>query len=561
VVAALLLAAGGAYLLLRTGGRPLGTGNILVLDLAGEIPEESPDDILGRWFAGERRTLLDITRMLRLAERDRGIGAVLVRVGPLDAGWGKTQELRDAIASFGRSGKPVVASLEYAGTREYYLATGAGRIVMVPSGMLLLNGIAAHLPFARRALDRVGVKAELEHVGEYKSAGELFARETPSPEHLEAISSMLDDLYEQLVEGIAKSRKLSGDSTRQLVDRGLLSAQQALEAGLVDDLAYGDEVTEWIRGRIPGRPEEIPEEAYLRRVRSRRGGAARIAIVHVTGTIVPGRSARGQFGGPMAGSETIARALTQARSDPGIRAIILRVDSPGGSGSASDIIWRETQLARRSKPLVVSMSDLAASGGYWVSMGADAIVAEPATLTGSIGVVGGKFDLGGFYRLVGIHWEVVQRGRNADLFTDVHGFSEEQRRILRENLESFYRLFLEKVADGRNLKPPDVERVAGGRVWTGHQALERGLVDRLGGLEAAVESAREKAKIPKGKPLSLEVFPRGRSFFEALREGQWTRSGASLPPEIRDLLAGWEVSARFPAGDPVLLLPEAPPVR
>lgn len=543
-----------------TWGPRIPPNSVLMLEISGEIPEEGADSFLDRLVAGERKTVLDIDRMLRRASRDPRLAGVLVRIGPLEEGWGKIQELRDAFAAVEASGKPVVASLEFAGTKEYYLATGAGRIAMVPSGVLLLNGLAVQLPFAKGALDRARIRADLEHVGEYKDAGDVFTRERPSTAQLEAMNDLLDSLYGQLIAGIAASRKLTQEKTRETVDRGILSAAQALEAGLVDELAYADQVREGFKKKAAGVVRELDETTYLDSVRRSRGDGARIALIYATGTIVPGRSSRSQYAGRLMGSDTVAHALAEARRDDGIRAIVLRVDSPGGSGVASDVIWRETQLARKKKPLVVSMSDLAASGGYWISMGADAIVAEPATLTASIGVVGGKFDLGGLYEWVGLHWEILQRGRHADLFTDAHGFTEEQREIVRASMEGFYREFVSRVGEGRKMKREDVERAARGRVWTGQQARDLGLVDRLGGLDVALDLVREKAGIPESRPLSLEVFPRGKGFLESLREGDVTRSSLALPEPLRALAARAELSERLGRETVLLLLPDPPVV-
>ncbi|HMC83846.1 MAG TPA: signal peptide peptidase SppA [Candidatus Polarisedimenticolia bacterium] len=556
---ALLILGLGLAVVALTSAPRVPDNSILVLDLSGQIPEEESLSVLERLLTGERKTVLDVVCMLRRAQEDSRVRAVWVRIGPLEEGWGKVQEMRDALVAYGRTGKPLVASLEFAGTLEYYLATGASRITMVPNGLLLLNGVAAQLPFVKGALDKLRIRADLEHIGEYKSASDMFTRDRASEAQLEATNGLLDSLYAQLVGGIAAGRKLSEGKTRQIVDRGILSAREGRQAGLVDELAYSDQVREELKRRIPGKVRDLDERSYLQVVRQSQSRGGRIALIYATGTLVSGRSSASEYGGRFAGSETVAEAIADARRDSGIKAIVLRVDSPGGSGIASDVIWRETQLARKKKPFIVSMSDLGASGGYWISMGADAIVAEPATVTGSIGVFAGKFDLGRFYNWIGVNWEILQRGRNADLLTDIHGFTEEQRSLLRGNLMEFYRAFIRQVASGRKMTEEEVNQVAQGRIWTGQQAKDRGLVDRLGGLDAALELARVKAGIPKSQALSIEIFPHRKGLLESLREGELgTTSAHSLPAPIRALAARAEISERLGREAVLLILPEMP---
>jgi len=557
---ALLILGLGLAVVALTSAPRVPDNSILVLDISGQIPEEESLSVLERLLTGERKTVLDVVRMLRRAQADSRVRAVWVRIGPLEVGWGKVQEMRDALLAFGRTGKPLVASLEFAGTLEYYLATGASRITMVPNGLLLLNGVAAQLPFVKGTLDKLRIRADLEHIGDYKNASDIFTRDRASAAQLEATNALLDSLYAQLVGGIAAGRKLSEGKTRQIVDRGILSAREGRQAGLVDELAYSDQVREELKRRIPGKLRILEERSYLQVVRqSRSGGGGRIALIYATGTLVSGKSSASEYGGRFTGSETVAEAIAEARRDSGIKAIVLRVDSPGGSGIASDVIWRETQLARKKKPFIVSMSDLGASGGYWIAMGADAIVAEPATVTGSIGVFAGKFDLGRFYDWVGVNWEILQRGHNADFLTDIHGFTEEQRSLLRGNLMEFYRAFVRQVASGRKMTEEEVDQVAQGRVWTGQQAKDRGLVDRLGGLETALELARVKAGIPGSQALSIEIFPHRKGLLESLREGELgTTSALSLPAPLRALAARAEISERLGRETVLLILPEMP---
>jgi protease-4 len=325
----------------------------------------------------------------------------------------------------------------------------------------------------------------------------------------------------------------------------------------VDELVYADELDERLKGA-----EKLSPGRYVKAARGLGfDGRPKIALVYAVGTIIPGEGGQGPLGGRYLGSDTLARALREARRDAGIRAIVLRVDSPGGSGTASDVIWREVELAKKAKPVVASMGDMAASGGYYIAMGGDEIVAQPGTITGSIGVFGGKFSLRRLYDKVGISQETVLRGKHAALFSDYRPWDAEERAKVESLMVGFYEDFVTKAAEGRKRTPEEIDRVAQGRVWTGAEALERGLVDKLGGLDVALEAAKARAKIAKGQEVALVVLPERKSWFEALMERQeedpegatdGARLAAALPKELRSLL---EAAVALSDRGPIARLP------
>jgi protease-4 len=425
------------------------------------------------------------------------------------------QELRDALVRFQRSGKPSWAHIEDASNLEYFLATACAKIAASPTSLVDVSGLAAEITFFRGALDKLGVEAQFEGVGRYKNAPNQLTERGFTQPHREQMNALVDSLFSQYVAGIAESRGLEDDVVRALVDRGPFRASEAKQVGLVDELLYRDEV----ETRVPG-ITRLNAAAYAR---AARGGAfdrrPRLALVYAAGDLMPGQSQESPFG-RVAGADTVIQGLRAAREDASVRAIILRVDSPGGSGTASDAIWREVQLARRAKPVVASMGDYAASGGFYVAMGADAIVAQPGTITGSIGVFSGKLSLRGLYAKLGISQETVSRGRNATLFSSYEPWTESERAKVHEMNLAFYDTFVSKAAEGRKKTPAEIEAVAQGRVWTGLEALDGGLVDTLGGLDMAVRLARERARIPAGQDVQLVVLPESKGFFATLMERQ-----------------------------------------
>lgn len=541
----------------------------LVLRPGGELQEVPPTDVVGQVFGRDVKTVHAFVENLRKAERDPRIRSVLLMPSTLSLPyWGKVQELRDAVLEFRKSGKRVIAFLEYGGDREYYLASAADRVYLLPTSPLDLTGVASYEVFLRGALDKIGAYPDFLHIGDYKTAVNQLTEREFTPAHREMSESLNRDMYDQLVRGIAEARKKTEDEVRALLDQGPFVPEAALRHGLVDDLVYEDQLDD----RVPELREGTEEIRRLegtdyQRVRPRDVGfrpRSRIAIVYAVGTIVSGRSSFDPINGAVIGSETLVEQIRRIRDDRSIRAIVLRVDSPGGSSIASDVIWRELMITRdqnKERPLIASMSDLAASGGYYISMPAQAIVAHPGTLTGSIGIYTGKLALGGTMDKIGVTTETVKSGENADMYSPFTPFTPGQRERVQDYMQGFYENFVEKAAESRRMTPEQIDAVAQGRVWTGRQARERGLVDELGGLETAIRIAKERAGIDAGEDVELVVYPPRRSLYEALTE----QFGASASgwgllanrAEAQALAAITAPARLFRRGEPLALMPFA----
>jgi protease-4 len=510
-------AVGAVALVVRGSGRsPVswsGGDQYLALDVWGEVPE-MPAGGLGAFFESRPPSLRSLVDAVDRAGKDPAVRGLVLRVGSIDAGWARVQDLRNALERFRRSGKPSWAHLEYAGNTEYYLATGCSKIAASPTALLDVSGLSADVTFFMGALDKAGVQAQFEGVGKYKNAPNQFTETGFTEPHREQMEALVESLFEGYVAGIAESRRLAPERVRGLVDEGPFDAARAKAAGLVDELLYRDQVEQ----RVPG-SQRLGAARYVKAARGFSFGTRpRIALVYAVGDIISGESQSSPLGGGMVGSETVIRGLRQAAEDDSVKAIVLRVDSPGGSGAASDAIWREIGLARRRKPVVASMGDYAASGGYYISMNADAIVAQPGTITGSIGVFSGKFSFRGLYDKIGISEEAVQRGRFARLFSSNDPWDETERARVRALNVAFYDTFVTKASEGRKKKKDDLEAVAQGRVWTGQEALANGLVDRLGGMDVAFSVARERARL--GAAAEIVVMPERKGLLETLMERQ-----------------------------------------
>lgn len=511
-------AVGAVALVVRGGGssRPgevFSGGGYLAIELRGDMPE-GPAPV-ANFFETRPPSIRALVEAVDRAAHDRRVKGLLLRVGPVSTGWARVQELRDALVRFKATGKPAWAHLEEAGNLEYFLATGCSKIAAAPTAMLDVSGLAAEVTFYRGALDKLGVEAQFEGVGKYKNAPNQLTERGFTAPHREQMEALVGELFDAYVSGIAEGRRLEPQAVRALIDKGPFLATAARDAGLVDELLYRDEVEQ----RVPGGARILPA-SY---VKSARGGAfdrrPKLALVYAVGDLMPGESQQGPFGN-VAGADTIIQGLRTAREDSSVRAIILRVDSPGGSGTASDAIWREVQLARREKPVVASMGDYAASGGFYVAMGSDLVVAQPTTITGSIGVFSGKVSLRGLYAKLGISQETVRRGRHAALFSSYEPWTAEERAKVRELNQAFYDTFVSKAAEGRKKTQAEIEAVAQGRVWSGREAAAAGLVDRLGGLEESIELARKRAGIPSGQDVQLVVLPESKGLWETLMERQ-----------------------------------------
>ena len=557
-----------ALMVLMVGREPaVAAHSVLTLRVEGELDETGSADVFSGFVANRRPSVRSIVDNLRKAKSDARITGVIVRPGNLtSAYWGKLQEVRDAILDYRKSGKPAVAYLEYGGTREYFLATGCDRILLTPSSPLDLSGLATYALFLRGTLDKIGATADYRHIGDYKTAPNQLTEKTFTPAHREMEESLNSDFFEQLVQAVAEGRKKTAADVRTLVDEGPFLATDALRAGLVDAVAYEDQIDEQPSLAAWKNAVRLESDAYARVSQESLGlgRGPRIAVINVVGLISSGRSGYDPLNGPVAGSDTLIEYIRKARKDSSIRAIVLRVDSPGGSTIASDVVWRELTLARAAHPLVVSMSDLAASGGYYVAMAAPDIVAQPGTLTGSIGIYGGKIVLGGTYEKLGMNVEAVTRGRNAGMGSPVKPFSDSERQKLDEELKAFYDQFVQRVAESRKMKTESVDAIAQGRVWTGRQAKNLGLVDALGGLDRAVAIAKERAKIPAGQNVELVIYPPKRTLLDWVSDslGSRTDGRAELAALVgitdRRAVGVLTAPARlFRPGEPLALMPFA----
>jgi protease-4 len=562
IVFAVSISAFGMLLLFSAVGRePRVTGNsTLVLRIGGDLNEMEPGGVLGPFLEG-RPTVRGVVEMLRKAKADKRITSLILKPSGSGALWGKVQEVRDAVADFRRSGKPAIAYLEYGGEQEFYLATACDKVFLMPSATLDLTGMASYELFLRGTLDKIGAYPDALHIGEYKTASNTLTEHTFTPAHREMAESLNNDLFEQLVRGIADGRKKSEANVKALIDHGPFLPEDALRAGLIDDLAYEDELDDKVK-LASGKIHYVDMNEY-RQVSAGSLGLNRgpkIAVIYATGLIASGKSTYDTTGGQVAGSETLIEYLRKARADNAVKAIVLRVDSPGGSAIASDVIWREVVLTKNQKPLIASMSDVAASGGYYISMPAHAIVAEPSTLTGSIGVVLTKFVVDGTLKKLGMNMEGVSQGKFANMYSPVRPFSPEERARMAENMQATYDTFVEKAAQGRNTTPERIDAIGQGRVWTGRQAKEIGLVDELGGLERAVALAKQRAKIAQDAEVELVIYPPKKSIYDLLREPfgvDRTSTLASLlgfgnPKIVQALAAPLQV---FRRGEPLALMP------
>jgi protease-4 len=542
---------------------------VLVMRPGGELLEVLPDDVVGQVLGGDAATVRSFVESLRKAKGDSRISSVLLLPSTLELPfWAKVQELRDALIDFRQSGKQVVAFLEYGGDREYYLASAADRVFMLPTSPLDLTGIASYELFLRGTLDKLGAYPDFVHVGAYKTAVNTFTETGFTPEHREMTESLNRDLYEQLVRGIAEARRKTPDEVRRLIDEGPFTAEAAKQAGLVDELAYLDQIDDRVAAlKDDEEPRDRVEEENYRRVTPGSLGIrpqSRIAVLYASGVIASGSSTQDTVNGAVVGSDTMVEQLERIRDDDSIKAIVLRVDSPGGSAVASDVIWRELSITRDdnpSRPLIASMSDFAASGGYYISMPAQVIVAQPSTLTGSIGIFGGKIAVGEGLGKIGVTTETVQSGRNATLGSPFAPFTPEQRSKIQAFMNSFYDDFVEKAAQSRKKTPAQIHAVAQGRVWTGRQAREHGLVDELGGLDRAIAIAKSRAGIPDDEEVELVAYPPRRTLLEAVSE-QFGSDGASLwarfgGAEARAMAALMAPIRIFRRGEPLALMPFA----
>jgi protease IV len=554
----------GIGLLARRAGQPH-SGSVLEVVLDDTLEDLVPASPFGVFTTRPLSTRDYVEAILR-AKSDPRINGLLLTLKRPGAGFAKVQEIREAIREFHDAGKWTVAWTETAGefgpgTGLYYLATACETIWLAPPGDINLTGLRYEVPFVRGALDKLKIYPDYDQRGKYKNAMNFFTHTSMTPAHREAMEALLEGIYRQLRQGIAQARGLTDDEVGALIDQGPFIGPKALETKLVDRLGYRDEMISWLKEKNGGSLPLVKTRKYLKSGRYWNGGT-RIALIYGVGTVGRGENSADPISGQMVmGSDTVAAAIRDAREDDSVRAIILRVDSPGGSYVASDVIWREVRLTREAKkPIVVSMGDVAASGGYFVSMAADWIVAEPGTITASIGVLSGKMVTRELWEWLGISFDAVQRGHNATFFSGGQKFTDDERARFEEWLDRIYKDFVGKVADGRGKTFDEIHAIAQGRVWVGEDALKLGLVDELGGLETAVRKASELAGIPAGGPVDLVEMPAPKSFLQEFMSRD--EDAAAAVAAIREDFRAFIQEGRIPGAETgILQLPYVPRIR
>jgi protease IV len=564
-------------LLAESFSRPSVPDNsVLVLSISGDLPDYIPEDQFARTLGiNQGQSFTSLLTQLRKAKVDNRIGAVLLDIKFPGIGWGKADELRDAIKDFKASGKPVYAYMQLGMNREYYIATAADKIFLPPSGDLYVNGFAAEAMFYKGSLDKLGIQADVIQIGpKYKNAPDQYTKKEMGEGQREVINAVLDEYFGRFTTGIAESRKKSVDDVKALIDDAPYNANQAKELGLIDNALYETQVYDELKTQLGYKTDD--------KLRTIRGGeyrdipsdslglnkGERVALIYASGAINVGRTNDSPFGGQMVGSDTVVAAVNDAAADTSVKAIVLRVDSPGGSALASDLMWYAIENAKAKKPVVVSMSDVAASGGYYIACNANKIVAEPSTITGSIGVFLGKPIVKGLYDWLGITNQYVMRGKNSGLFRETEKWTPEERAKMEEGANNIYfNNFIPKVAKGRNMTNEQANTLGQGRVWTGTQAKENGLIDEFGGLEKAIDVAKQLASLPADKDVRRVVFPAPRPFFETIfnddpessesvssREAQKALA-ESLPEDVRRMFRYAELFDRMKHGEAMMMLP------
>lgn len=506
----------------------------LELNLTGEIVERAVPNVFEMLFGAEPLSMHDIWINIQKAKRDSRIKCLLLRLGYLSCDWAKINEMREAVLDFRKTGKKAYAFIEEApdSDKEYYLATACDEIILHPLGLLGINGIGGYFPFLKKTLAKLGIEAQFEHVEEYKTAANIFTEDGFTPAHKEMVESIYGHVFDYYVRTVAEARGKSEEDIKTLIDHGLFQGKKALELGLIDKLLFEDELETLLKekGKTLSR---ISHYQYLKVKPSSLGlnKGKKIALIYGIGPIHTGESAIQSMGGA-----TVSRWIRKARKDKSIKGLVFRVDSPGGSAVGSDVIWREVALTKKEKPVVVSMSDVAGSGGYWVSMAAHKIVAQPQTLTGSIGVIAGKFNMAELYNKLGITSERLIYGKRADVFSSFRGFTSEEKETLKKEILWIYDQFLTKVAGGRHMKKEDVDKIGKGRVWTGSQAKDLGLVDEIGGLSKAVQLAKQLAGIPEEEEVKLIIWPKKISFFQAFFGRKMIQKSLPVDGQVQEIL-------------------------
>ena len=511
--------------------------------------------VMSTFGTSSTKTLRGLFKKLDALRTDDGIAGIIFKIDDVSIGRATLQEIRNKIHELREAGKETIGYLESGGNAEYLLAAAMDRVVLMPVGVLNITGLRAEVMFYKGLLEKLDIQADMLAMGKYKSGVEPYMREGMSDAFRESLTAVLDDLYVQLLSYIAEHRDgITVESAADLMDRGPFTAEEALQEKLVDALQYYDELLTALKTASEDEDVQVVESNERKRKvpnmnsfaglmqlfsmlnppqRSSNTAENQIALIYANGPILP--DVESLFGSmPVVMPDTLNEAFEKARTDDSVRAVVLRIDSPGGSALASDLIWREVILTQREKPVVVSMGDVAASGGYYIAMAAGTIVAHPGTLTGSIGVFGGKLNMKGFYNKIGLTKEIITHGQNATLYSDYGGFTPTERERVEKMMKTIYEDFVRKAAMGRDKSFDEIDEIAQGRVWTGKQAKALGLVDELGGLDTALSIAKEQAGFAVDDKVNLIVLPKQKPFFEQFLERmiEDTEGSMRLPMQL-----------------------------
>lgn len=504
------------FALIRLGDRkPVITeDSVMVLRLAGDIPERAPVEIPLPYFDEPGpATMVETWQALNRAANDPKIKAVVLEPRGIATGWGKIQELHAAIEKFRGSGKPIYAFLFAPHTGDYYLATAADKIFLEEGDMLNVKGLRIEEMFYKNTLDKLGVQIQIEHAGKYKDYGDNYSRTSMTPETREVLNSFLDEWFGDLTTVIGKGRRRTPEEVAKMINEGPFLASRARDLGLVDQLGYEDEMYGQLKAKLKlSNIKKVSLREYVRATPASKE-KDRIALLVADGGISGANNPDPTDEITAAG---MIKLMKQIENDSSIKGVIFRVNSPGGDAIASDEILHQAKILSKKKPMVISMSDYAASGGYMISVTGDPIIAYQGTVTGSIGVVFGKVNLSGLYDKIGIQTETLKRGRFADIDSEAHALDPAEEAKLREGIESTYKSFVESVAEGRKRKYDEIEPLSQGRAWTGEQAIKHGLVDETGGFQAAVDAIKKKSHIGASTRVAIVPFPERRTIFEML---------------------------------------------
>jgi protease-4 len=555
----LVLSIGTWVVRIRLGGPRIASGSYLLLDINGVYAEAPPQDIIGRLLRGRERALIDLLTLLREAQVDQRIAGVIARIGSIDSGWAKVQDMRDAFLEYKTSGKPLLALVEHeaaGGNKEMYLAAAADRLYVSPASTAPLTGLAAQFFFLGGVWEKLDIEMDVEKIREYKTMGDMIANKAMTAAHREMADSLLDSIDSQLVSGLAQGRGLEPAAVRGLIDRCPVSPRDLETAHLSNGTKYWQDLRDELGTDTPLVP--MKDYAQVSGSSLGLGVGPKIGVVYAVGMIVTGEGGSG-IEGQTLGADSVSAALADAAADDDVRAILLRIDSPGGSALASDLVWRATQAARSKKPVIVSMSDVAGSGGYYIAAGATTIVAQPATMTGSIGVVFARPNIRGLLARLGITTETLTRGRYADLDAVTTPLRPDGRKKLTDEMTHVYDVFVERVAAGRHLSADRVNEIGRGRVWTGVQAKDNGLVDELGGFAAAVHAAQRAAGIDPKQEVELVFFPKPESLLGHIAALLNTGAADAVPPALRSVLRSFALP--FQEGALLTLMPAAIDIR